>query len=201
MTNNRRLAVFARAPIFGKMKTRLASEVGAQRALDIYRHLLHGAVKRLSMCGCPKLLYADVPGLEALAAGHGMAARRQSGVGLGERMANAIDECLQDSSAVVLVGVDIPLLDAAYVEAAFEKLETSDLVLGPVEDGGYCLIGLKQSMPSLFADMPWGSDQVCAQTIAKAEARALHVALLPVLWDVDRASDLQRLEEVCALLF
>ena len=194
MNNDRQLIVFARAPVLGKVKTRLATDIGAERALRVYRQLLQSALKRLSVCPCPKVLYADDLGLEDSAAGHGMALRRQSGADLGERMAGALHECLRDSRAVVLVGVDIPPLDAAYVESAFEKLESSDLVLGPTEDGGYCLIGMTRSAPSLFDNMPWGSENVCALTIAKAERAGLRVSLLPVLWDVDRASDLGRLD-------
>ncbi len=193
MKHDRQLIVFARAPVLGKVKTRLASDVGSEQALRVYQHLLQSTLKRLGACPYPKALYADGLGLEDLATEHGMALRRQSGDGLGERMAVALCQCLRDSCAVVLVGVDIPLLDEMYVAAAFEKLESSDLVLGPTEDGGYCLIGVNQPVPSLFDNMPWGSEKVCALTIAKAEDAGLRISLLPVLWDVDRASDLERL--------
>ena len=193
MKNDRQVAVFARAPILGKVKTRLAQDLGAEEALRIYTQLLRGTVRRLAALNCPKALYVDGSGLEQLAATHGFEVRPQTGTGLGARMASAIDECLEISCAAALVGVDIPLLDAGYVESAFERLKTCDLVLGPTEDGGYCLIAMKQSAPDLFEAMPWGGREVCARTVAKAEALGLSVGQLRVLWDIDRRSDLERL--------
>ena len=190
--DERQLAVFARAPLLGKVKTRLAGEVGEAEALRAYGCLLQGALHRLQNLACPRILYADGAGLEATAVQYGMQLRRQSGADLGARMAGAIDECLGSASAVALVGVDIPGLDANYVEEAFARLATADLVLGPTEDGGYCLIACKQRAPELFTDMRWGGAEVCAQTARRAETMGLVVAFLPMLWDVDREEDLQR---------
>ena len=177
----------------GQVKTRLAQGVGEREALRIYTWLLHDALTRFAWLPFGKSLYVDGTGLEELAAKHGMDVRPQIGEGLGERMAAAINQCLQEASAVVLVGVDVPHLDADYVEQAFERLRADDLVLGPTEDGGYCLIGMKRLVPDVFADMPWGTRDVCARTIAVTEALGLTVACLARLWDVDRAEDVLRL--------
>lgn len=190
---DRQVAVFARVPVKGRVKARLAREIGASEALRLYRELLDGALTRLSVLNCRVLLYADGTGLEDTARQAGMQARVQVGNGLGMRMANAFRDMLQESQAAAVVGVDIPLLDADYIESAFELLTDSDVVLGPTEDGGYCLIALKQPNRALFDDISWGSSDVCAQTMEKAQSLGLSLSCAKTLWDVDVAADLERL--------
>lgn len=92
-----------------------------------------------------------------------------------------------------MVGTDCPPMTAAYVEQAFQALEGgSELVLGPAEDGGYVLIGLRRHLPWLFTDMPWSSDQVLDLTLQRARDRMIKVRELDRLWDLDRPQDLQR---------
>ncbi len=186
------LAVFARVPVLGRVKTRLAREIGEAAALEAYRRLLEYALVALQPRQWRASLFADAPGLEALARRFGMTSRRQHGSQLGMRMANAMQELLQADSRVALVGVDIPLLDADYVSEAFALLREADLVLGPTEDGGYCLIAMKEPHPALFEGIAWGAAHVCAGTLAKAEALNLGVRTMKTLWDVDTAADLAR---------
>ena len=192
---DQQVAVFARVPLEGRVKTRLAHEVGASEALRVYRQLLESTLSRLEPLNCPLQLYADGPGLEDMARQFDMNAMVQQGAGLGMRMANTFDELLQESYAAAIVGVDIPLLDAEYVTDAFEVLADSDVdvVLGPTEDGGYCLIAMNQFHRALFEDISWGTSEVCAQTMARASARGLGLKCARTLWDVDRLSDLERL--------
>lgn len=190
--NARQVAIFARVPLRGKVKTRLASDIGSSQALGVYLQLLESALSRLALLDCPTVLYADAEGLEDMALRFGMKSRVQKGAGLGMRMANALDEMLEESQAAAIVGVDIPLLDADYVKSAFELLADSDVVLGPTEDGGYCLIALKQSNRVLFRDIAWGTSEVCAQTMASAKSLGLRIACAETLWDVDTSLDLER---------
>lgn len=190
---NQQLAVFARVPKLGVVKTRLARDLGETETLGVYRRLLEDALSRLQLLDRQVLLYADGLGLEETARRFGMQARVQNGDGLGMRMANAFDEMLQESQSAAIVGVDIPLLDVDYVKNAFELLADSDVVLGPTEDGGYCLIAMKQPHRDLFKDISWGSSKVCAQTMAKAKSLGLSLSCANTLWDVDDASDLERL--------
>ncbi len=187
------LAVFARVPVRGKVKTRLAEQVGTSEALRVYRELLESTLSRLEPLNCPVLLYADGLGLEDTARRFGMEARVQEGAGLGMRMANAFEDMLERSLAAAILGVDIPLLDADYVNSAFKLLTDSDLVLGPTEDGGYCLIAMKQPNRALFEDISWGTSRVCAQTMAKAESLGLSFSCAQTLWDVDDVAGLERL--------
>ena len=190
---DQQVAVFARVPVQGMVKTRLAREIGTSESLRVYRQLLEDTLSRLELLDCQILLYSDGPGLEETARRFGMEARVQKGAGLGVRMANALDEMLQECRAAAIVGVDIPLLDAAYLKSAFELLTDSDVVLGPTEDGGYCLIAMKQPNRDLFTDISWGTSEVCAQTMERAKSLDLRVACAKTLWDIDNALDLQRL--------
>ena len=193
---DRQVAVFARAPTLGRVKTRLASEVGEQEALRIYDQLLHDTLKKLCGSSFPVVLYGDGQGLEEIGQSYGMEVRLQTGDDLGERMVSAFADLLGEARSGALVGVDIPLLEVGYLETAFEMLEFSDLVLGPTEDGGYCLIALKEQAEALFKDMPWGGSEVCARTLARARDLGLSVRLAETLWDVDRVADVVRLRSL-----
>ena len=193
---DRQVAVFARAPALGRVKTRLALDVGEEEALRIYDRLLHDTLRKLCGSSFPVALYGDGEGLKKIGQGYGMEVRVQRGEDLGERMANAFADLLREARTVALVGVDIPLLEVNYLERAFEMLEFSDLVLGPTEDGGYCLIALKAQAEALFQDMPWGGSDVCARTLARARDLGLSVRLAEPLWDVDRVEDVVRLRSL-----
>ena len=193
---DRQVAVFARAPALGRVKTRLALDVGEEEALRIYDRLLHDTLRKLCGSSFPVALYGDGEGLKKIGQGYGMEVRVQRGEDLGERMANAFADLLREARTVALVGVDIPLLEVDYLQRAFEMLEFSDLVLGPTEDGGYCLIALKAQAEALFTDMPWGGSEVCARTLARARDLGLSVRLAEPLWDVDRVEDVVRLRSL-----
>ncbi|MGL6133836.1 MAG: DUF2064 domain-containing protein, partial [Prochlorococcaceae cyanobacterium] len=91
---------------------------------------------------------------------------------------------------VVLVGSDLPLLDAAELERAFQALDRAPLVLGPAADGGYWLIGLHGSWPALFSGIPWGSGEVLEQTSRTAARLGLQPEWLSCRHDLDRPADL-----------
>ena len=116
---------------------------------------------------------------------------RQAAGDLGQRMRAALDAALQTGShRVVLIGTDCPELDGHVVQTAFERLQEHDVVLGPANDGGYYLIGLRRSAPPLFDGIPWGTGDVLRATLRVAEAAGLSVMLLPRLSDVDCSEDL-----------
>ena len=95
---------------------------------------------------------------------------------------------------------DSPTLPAAHLLEAVAQLDRADLVVGPSEDGGYYLIGLKQSQPDLFREIAWSTERVASQTVARAQALGLSVALLPAWYDVDIPADLDRLRSELATL-
>ena len=192
-----RLAIFARVPVHCRVKTRLAKAVGADSALRIYEALLASTLRRLGVGSESVAPEIWVDGdLDAFARW-----QRQSGVAgvedlriplvaqgrgdLGQRMSRAFDHGVR-----ILVGTDIPEMAASYVEGALAALGVADVVLGPTEDGGYCLIGMNSPQPGLFEGIPWGTADVLRSTLDAATG--LRVELLDTMWDVDEADDLAR---------
>jgi len=119
----------------------------------------------------------------------------QRGATLGERMRNGASDLLACGfERVVLVGADLPTLPATYVVDALERLTRSpeSVVLGPAEDGGYYLVGMTHIHAELFEEIPWGTPDVLHRTQEAAAALRLRVELLPMWYDVDHPSDLQR---------
>ena len=95
---------------------------------------------------------------------------------------------------MVLIGADCPAFETADIRAAFEALEKSDAVFAPADDGGYVLVGLSRAFPEIFEAMPWGSDQVMTQSLARLASSGASVTLLRRMWDVDVEADLLRYE-------
>jgi rSAM/selenodomain-associated transferase 1 len=110
----------------------------------------------------------------------------QEGDGLGERMGNAFRHLIEgDGVTAVVIGSDSPDVPLVFVKRAFLKLKHRDVVLGPASDGGYYLIGLKQSHPELFQGPAWGTAHVLTETLEIARDHTLSCSLLPLWYDVD----------------
>jgi len=92
------------------------------------------------------------------------------------------------------MGTDCPDIDGATIVHALKMLNANDLVIGPAEDGGYYLLGLKHPTPELFKDIDWGTDKVLAQTEAKAKQHNLNIACLHTLNDIDTPADLESIK-------
>ena len=185
-----RVAVFARAPELGRVKTRLAETLGEAAALEAYLELVEGTLRALEEGAFCCELWMDGGynrHVKRWQSDYGLAVFRQPEADLGARMLAALE-----AGAKVVVGTDIPVLDAAYVEEALSRLAQADVVLGPVEDGGYCLVGMRMPRPELFRSIAWSTDIVVEQTLSRAAAAGLDVALLETLWDVDDYSDYVR---------
>ena len=193
---NHVVGVFAKAPVEGRVKTRLAADVGDARAVEIYRAMgrstldaLRGGSYRLIVFGTP----ADPDSLTSIAdwlSRDGIEVKAQSGGDLGRRMANAAEDVLAEAKAVVIVGTDIPGIDEATVTEAFRRLRDHDVVIGPATDGGYYLVGLSCPRPELFEGIEWSTSRVLAQTLDRITSHGLSVALLEEKSDVDTVDDL-----------
>ena len=190
-----RILVFSRAPVYGQVKTRLASRIGKQAALDVHLRLLEQtldtAVKsRLAAVELWLPSALDHGQITDLAVRHRLPVRQQFGADLGERMAHAFDTTLLEVSFCILTGSDCPVIDDEYLRQACLQLQQgTEVVIGPAEDGGYVLVGLSRPCRRLFADMPWGTDQVLALTRQAARSQQLGYYELPVLWDIDQQED------------
>ena len=196
-----RILIFAKAPEPGYVKTRLIPALGAEGAADLYRGLLERTVEQVTAAMlCPVQLWCapntDHPLFQQLASRNALVLYSQTGNDLGERMYHAVNKALQEAKAVLLVGADCPLLDSAYLNQALGWLMgDEDAVLGPAEDGGYVLLGLKRNERNLFHDMPWGKDQVLRLTRKRMKGLGWRWRELEVLWDMDRPLDIERWEQ------
>ena len=192
----RRLLIFVKHPVPGRVKTRLASSIGAPAACEVSRLCAELTLARLGGFRPEAVLCVDPPSaLGAVAAWVGPEWRLAPQIGehLGARLAHATTDAFrQGASQVVVIGTDSPWLRPAEVERAFALLDCADLVLGPAEDGGYYLVGLSAPAPAVFEGVAWGSPQVCAETQANAGRLALRVSLLPPGYDLDHLADVHR---------
>ncbi|MFI8479445.1 TIGR04282 family arsenosugar biosynthesis glycosyltransferase [Pseudomonas sp. NPDC078700] len=190
------LHMLARAPRPGQVKTRLIPALGADGACDLQRRLVERA---LSLCAdgfSQRFLWLDDgpdTKLQALAEQHGWTVVEQPAGDLGERMRCITALGLVESDAVMLIGNDCPAINAEYLAQARAALVDAPAVLGPAEDGGYVLLGLRQNSSRLFSNIAWGTAEVLRLTLARLAELDWRYKLLPVLWDVDRPEDLQRL--------
>lgn len=198
-----RILVFAKAPIAGACKTRLAPALGDEGAARLAEALLYDTVARLSLARlAPIDLWctpdAAHPLFIALAERFELQLKTQQGADLGARMQSAAAATLAHAQRLVLIGADCPDLDAEYLQQALSALSQYPAVLGPADDGGYVLLGLRRemtaSLATLFAPMPWGSDQVAARTRKRMHAAGLDWLELPRLADIDRPEDLLRVD-------
>lgn len=193
------ILVFARAPEAGRVKTRLIPALGAEGAASVHRSLVERTLAAGQRIASARLELWCAPDLnhrffDDCASRYRSSLRDQCGGDLGERMSHALGDTLGGCEKAILVGSDIPALDANYMQRALEALDVADAVFGPAEDGGYVLVGLKRSMPPLFQGVPWGSDRVMASTRERLLQLGMSWCELETLWDVDRPEDLRRLQ-------
>lgn len=190
------LIVFAREPVPGRVKTRLAVSIGDQAAAERYETMLCdvlAATRRLA--GVETIVYwsCEADALPRLAERYRCCSRLQVTGELGQRMQAAFAEMFAAGcESCCIIGSDAPDLPPAYIEQAFHLLmnERSDVVFGPSRDGGYYLLGLRQVHPELFAGIIWSTPDVLEQSLGAARKAGLTTALLPEWQDIDTVDDL-----------
>ena len=193
------VVVFAKAPRPGTVKTRLCPPLSPSAAARLYRCFLLDTLEGVrAIAGvAPVIAYAPRRARASFAAAHrGVLLVPQTGRDLGARMANVFAHLFaRGFEAVVIVGSDSPTLPADHLRAAVRTLQAggADGVIGPSEDGGYYLIGLRAACPELFAGVPWSTDRVLATTLQKARRVGQTLRSLPAWYDVDTPDDLRRL--------
>lgn len=196
------VCLFARAPVEGTVKKRLAREIGEDDAFWAYKKLVRHTAKRIRPV-TSKGLFAElwIQGSPDYITCREWATqlngrlRQQHGGDIGAAMWHTAYTHLKFGRHVIIVGSDVVSIDANYVRDAATQLEEVDVVIGPAEDGGYGLIGLSRPAPELFRGIPWGTSSVYARTMEKIEATGRSVVSLPVLWDVDTAADWERFKQ------
>ncbi len=185
------LLIFIRNPVLGKVKTRLARTMGDAEALRIYHILLEKTrAAALDVSAERWLWYSDFADLLDDWSNADFYKKIQHSGDLGERMEAAFGDAFDTgANKVVIIGSDCPDLTGGILQQAFDALDDSHFVLGPVPDGGYYLLGMKQLEPSVFHDIEWSTDSVRARTLEKIRLVGLTCALLPELMDVDTEAD------------
>ena len=191
------LIIFSRYPVPGKTKTRLIPALGPVGAAALQKAMTEKVLsKALGDQGesvCVDVCFEGGTQRQIRKwLGKNKEYSFQSSGDLGARMRAAFDKAFQNGcQKVLLIGSDIPDMDSGYIIEAFELLDHHDLVLGPVQDGGYCLMGMKQ-LHGVFNGVFWGSGQVLIQTLHRAERLGLDTGLLKPLRDLDTPEDLAK---------
>ena len=187
------LAVIAKEPVAGLAKTRLVPALGEAGAARAATAMLTDTLAAVRATGAdPWLCFTPVEARERLgrlAPGFGLLAQRSGD--LGNRLAACLAALLvTGADRVTIVGADTPHVPVTSYQRAFALLDEADVVLGPALDGGYYLVAAKAARPELFVGIPMGTEVVLTETLARATAAGLVVALLPPLRDLDMVEDL-----------
>jgi hypothetical protein len=188
----------AKEPAAGRTKTRLCPPLSPSDAARLYEALLHDTIALVARRPGVRLAVAVTPpsavGVFRLRLPHDALLLPVEGQDIGACLSQATAHLFAAGfSRVMALNSDGPTLPGAYLGRAGALLGCHDVVLGPSEDGGYYLVGLRHPAPGLFQGIAWSTSRVMAQTIDRAAALGLSVALLPPWYDVDTAADLTRL--------
>lgn len=192
--------LFAKAPVPGAVKTRLQPVLDAEDAAALYRRLVTRAATAVAgACNAIADAHGELwcspdatdPFLRGVAEAHSLRLREQASADLGARMQAAL--CAAMPGRALLLGCDCALLDAPMLTAAARALDGCACVLIPAEDGGYALIGCRDTVPDCFDGIAWSTGSVMAATRMRLQARGRRWVELPPVWDVDTAAELARL--------
>jgi hypothetical protein len=199
-TANRRqqtvVVVFVRHPVPGRVKTRLARDLGDEDACGLYRAMVEDCIANVRSSGLPLFLFHDGQDKNVLPSKWVAAADtifRQEGESLGERMSAAFERSFAVGAVrVILIGSDIPGIDTGLLHSAKEALEINEVVLSPALDGGYCLIASRKDCfnSSIFQKIPWSTSRVLDMTISACVIHGLSYRLLEPRLDIDTMDDL-----------
>ena len=185
------MLIFTRNPELGKCKTRLASTIGDKSALEVYKFLLGHTVKITETLGVTKEVhYSEEIWENDLWDKATYFKKLQKGIDLGERMMNAFKNGFKAGfKNIIIIGSDMFDLTQSDLERAFEQLDENDYVVGPAQDGGYYLLGMKVLNEKLFQDKAWGTGNVLKDTLK--DLKEEKIALLEVRNDVDYFEDIK----------
>lgn len=192
------LIQFAKAPVLGKVKTRLSSALDEEQRNDLHCAMTAWTCEQLSQVPNTTLeLWVDgdcsLAFFQHLAQQHCCKLKEQQGVDLGARMNTACQQALQQYQQVVITGSDCPFITPDTVEYAIKGLTEHDFVFVPADDGGYVLLAMRVYESSVFENIAWGSDSVLEASLSQIKKKQLQYSLLPSLPDIDRPQDLSLL--------
>ncbi|OAN62888.1 hypothetical protein A8B79_01280 [Balneola sp. EhC07] len=188
---NKKIVVFVKNAVPGKVKTRLAKTIGDQEALEVYLRLLEITKREVLKVDANKeVWYAWDIGKDDIWEEELFSKKIQIDGDLGEKMKNAFEDSFKNGrNKMVLIGSDCPTLTSKIIEEAFAKLDENDVVFGPSEDGGYYLIGMSSYKPEVLEGIDWSTERVMEQTELRAQENEIKLAKLQVLNDIDNEHD------------
>jgi len=202
------LVLMAKAPIEGRVKTRLAATLGPAEAAELYANFLRDIFFIMEIVQDEReglslvLCYAEEGDEEAFEEidREGSLMLPQRGADLGERLSNCLDDLFDYGfESIVVIGGDSPTLPPDLIGAGFDALTgDADVALVPAIDQGYCLIGMKRPHRDLFTGIRWSTPAVLDETRKRAADSGLEMVELPAWYDVDSSDDLERLREELA---
>jgi rSAM/selenodomain-associated transferase 1 len=189
--SNALLIIFTRNPEVGKVKTRLAKDVGDKTAFEIYNFLMQHTVSVTQNLAVTKeIYYSEEIAENDIWKSTIYSKKLQQGTGLGERMKNAFEEGFKNGYRnIIIIGSDLYDLKQGDLEKAFQLLEEKDAVIGPATDGGYYLLGMNQLFPQVFQEKEWGTSSVLEETLK--DFRNRDIALLEARNDIDYYTDIK----------
>ena len=190
-----RIVIFAKAPVPGKVKTRLIAALGQGGAARLAQEMLRATIAEaeatgltVELCASPHPSSTDwqphLPTIHATDQGEG---------DLGARLARAAARVIEAGENILLIGTDCPELTSGRLSAAAEALGTHEATIHPAFDGGYALLGLARYDRSIFEGIAWSSASVAADTIARIEALGWSLHVRETLRDIDEPEDLTHL--------
>lgn len=185
------LSIFLKAPRLGRVKARLAAEIGECAALRLYRVMAARALATARAAGLPTTIwYAPAEALEEMRRwlGEEWQLRPQASGDRGARL-RAAARSVQPGAGWLSIGGDCPDLTGEHLRRALPLIEKGEVVLGPALDGGYYLVGGPSPVPDLFTAMPWSTDQLLEATRRRLEAAGIDFGMLPVLRNVATVAD------------
>ncbi len=196
------LIIMAKAPEAGLAKTRLIPALGpegaARLAARLLRHTVQIAMRTKTfsyreLCVTPHAHHPAFNELRSWGPEQGITLTEQHDGDLGARMRHAFERVLLDHDLAIMIGTDAPGLTADMLDQSVRELDQHDAVFVPALDGGYALIGIKQVLPTLFANMPWSTDAVMNLTRERLRESSLSWYEHPPVADIDEPQDLAHL--------
>ncbi len=201
MNHKNLLGFFAKYPEQGKVKTRLAKDIGPENTVSFYRRMVEHVLKRTASTDSAydRIVFytPDTMGKQFADWLKGERLLPQRGIDIGERMHKALQEMFDiGADKAIVIGGDIPDLDREIIGAAFQQLDSADIVIGPAMDGGYYLIGMNSPHRGVFQNITWSTGKVLDETLLLIRKMGLTHRTVTPLFDVDGYEDFLRVKEM-----
>ena len=197
MANKQALIVFAKPPLSGQVKSRLAASIGAKKALEVYQLMLEHTKQLADSAGADVYWYWSRHYAEPQQQSY--IYHNQPEGNLGYRMNQAFADVAPHYQATILIGTDCVELRPFHLTESFASLQTNDVVLTPANDGGYVLVGMRKPQPQLFTLTEWSHPLVLEQTLKIANSLRLKYRVNSTLVDVDTLADWHLADKTKAL--